>query len=591
MKRKYLIVTLVIGIFFLLTYQNLAANAENLIYKEVTAAPGDTSTELQNLLDFNKHGKYNLTVIIPSGEYLLNKEMRIYSNTTIQADKNAKFLKNHQRGAMLANDLTNDKGGYNTAKNITIMGGIWDSSRVAALDKGTESLRFIHTTDVTIKNLTVSNVPNGSHMITFAGVANGTIENCTLYGYGGTMLKEAIQLDIVHDNIVVPSMQEDHLTYDDLACSNILITGCNIYDYSRAIGSHTSVKGVYHKNITIHNNKLHDLQDTAIKAYNYINLKVSNNTIYNAAMGILVYTYIGNEKGHYLEALGTTKQVPLPANYNIIIKNNTIYDIVKSQSTSTATWGDAIHTIGNSSRPLSGVTIYNNTIRDIGRYGIFLEGTTGSTISRNKVTNTTNSGIYAISGSHYAKINDNILQKTGLLSQNAGGIGLNASKGASILNNSIAYPGKNGIFLYSKSNQSKISNNTITYPGENAIALYSQSNDAEVTSNIIKYYGINGIFTYGIKSANISGNKIYGKNTGNSKDGIHISGDNSKSTKFTVNKNYIKTSRRNAIYVDLAPKAAISNNTIINSIKTAIFLGKGSTNSKLTSNKITISAK
>ncbi|MDF2800975.1 MAG: Parallel beta-helix repeat [Anaerocolumna sp.] len=437
MKRKYCFIMLLLSIMFLSTGKKLMADANDLIYKEVVATPGDTSTELQYLLDFNKDGKYNLIVIIPEGEYLLNKEMRIYSNTSIQADKNAKLLKNHQRGAMIANDLSNDKGGYATTENITISGGIWDSSRIAELNKGTESLRFIHTTNVTIKNATICNVPDGSHMITLAGVANGTIKNCTLYGYNGSMLKEAIQLDIVHDNVIVPSMQEKYLTYDDLACDNILITGCNIYNYSRAIGSHTSVKGVFHKNITIQNNMLHELQDTAIKAYNYINLKVSDNTIYNASMGILVYTYIKNEGKHYLDALETTNQVSLPKDYNITIKNNIIYNIAEANSSKTATWGDAIRTIGVSSRPLSGVTIFNNTIKNVKRYGIFLEGTTTSNISRNDISDTTNSGIYLISGSHNAKIAYNTLQKIGLLNQNSGGIGLNESKKATIINNTL----------------------------------------------------------------------------------------------------------------------------------------------------------
>lgn len=586
MKQKYLFIIILLSVIYLNTNNQYTVNAHELIQKEVVATPGVTSTELQNLLDLNKEGSYALTIIIPAGEYTLNKELRIYSNTTIDADKNAKLLKNHQRGAMLTNDIRNDKGGYETTQNITILGGIWDSSRVARLNKGTESLRFIHATGVTIENATISNVPDGSHMITFAGVKDGTIKNCTLYGYGGTMLKEAIQLDIVHDNIVVPSMQEEFLVYDDLPCYNIVITGCNIYDYSRAIGSHTSIKGVFHRNITIHNNTLHDLQDTAIKAYNYVNLEVSNNTIYNVNLGILVYTYINNENNHYLDALKTTKKASLPTNYNIIIKNNLIYDIKAANSLTQASWGDAIRTIGISSRPLSGVTINDNTIKNTKRYGIFLEGTTQTKISKNNISNTTNNGIYLINGSNQSKIDQNTLEKTGTLKGNSGGIGLYASSMATIISNTITSSGKNGIFLYNKSNDSNITNNIITYPGENAIALYSQSNNAKVTSNIIKYYGLNGIFAYGTKSATIKTNKIYGKTSGNSKDGIHINSDNTNSASFNLYKNYIKTTKRNAIYIDKVPKASISYNTIVNSTKTPIFLGTSSIKSILKSNKI-----
>lgn len=590
MKKRYYALLLLLGILCLVM-NNKTTNADELIYKEVTASQGDTSTELQALLDTNKNGNYNLKVIVPAGEYILNKEIRMFSNTTLQADQNAKFIKNHQRGPMISNDLIGDQGGYNTTKNITIIGGIWDSSRVATLNKGTESLRFIHATGVTIEQATITNVPNGSHMITFAGVKNGTIKNCTLYGYGGTMLKEAIQLDIVHDNIVVPSMQETYLTYDDLPCNNILITGCNIYDYSRAIGSHTSVEGVFHQNITIENNTLHDLLDTAIKAYNYKNLKVSNNTIYNVSMGILVYTYINNEEIHYLKPLTTTTKEPLPTNYNIFITGNTLYDINESKTQNTASKGDAIRTIGSTQRPLSGVTISDNIIKNTKRYGIFLEGTSSSTIANNSITSTLDTGIYAISGSHNAKIMKNTLVKNGSFSKNTGGIAVNASKKATIQSNSITSSGKNGISLYSKSNEAVISNNTITSPGENGIATYTQSNTSKINSNTIKNYRLNGIFLYGSKSATITSNKVYGKTTGNGKNGIHISGDKSKSCKFVVASNYIKTSLRHGIYVEFAPNTSIYKNTIINATKTPIFLDKTSTKSKLTSNKITTTKK
>lgn len=586
MKRKYLFIMLLLSIMYVATSKNLMANANELIYKEVDAIPGDTSLEIQKLLDNNKDGKYNLVVNIPEGEYILNKELRIFSNTSIRADKNALLLKNHQRGAMLANDLSKDTGGYNTTKNITISGGIWDSSPIASLNKGTESLRFIHATDVTVKGATVRNVPDGSHLITFAGVKNGIIKNCSLYGYGGRMLKEAIQLDIVHDKVIVPSMQEKHLVYDDLACDNILVTGCEIYDYSRAIGSHTSIKGVFHKNITIHNNQLHDLQDTALKAYNYINLTVSSNTIYNVNMGILAYTYIKNEDKHYLEALDTTIKEPHPDDYNIIIKNNTLYDIAETISTEVAAWGDAIHTIGSSSRPLTGVDIYNNRIKNVQRCGIFLEGTTGSKITNNSIYKTNNSGIYLIAGSHSAKITYNTLNKTGVLKESTGGLSLNNSNKASILYNNLSYSGKNGISLYNQSNNVKINNNAIVNTGENAIALYNQSNKAIVSSNIIKNYGLNGIFAYETKSANIKTNKIYGKKTDKSKDGIHIIGDNTKKTDFIIYRNYATNTNRNAIYVTKAPKTYISKNVLVNFLKTAIFLGEGSSNSKLKSNKI-----
>ena len=170
---------------FLLFHQTIQAKAarKDMV---VSAKAGDTSAELQKLLDYNKDETYDLTVNIPAGSYDLRNELRIYSNTTIKADPNAKLNKNHQKGSIITNDLSKDKGGYTTSENITIIGGIWDSANISRLNSGTESFRFIHATNITIKDATICNVPQGSHLITFAGVKDSLIDNCTLYGYVGT---------------------------------------------------------------------------------------------------------------------------------------------------------------------------------------------------------------------------------------------------------------------------------------------------------------------------------------------------------------------------------------------------------------------
>ncbi len=185
-----------------------------------------------------------------------------------------------------------------------------------------ESFRFIHASDITIQNATICNVPEGSKLILFAGVRNSIVDGCTLYGYQGSTPKEAIQLDIVHDDVLVPSMQMNEIHYDDLPCDGITITNNEVYDYPRAIGSHTSIKGVFHKNITISNNNFHDITEAAIKAYHYVNVLISNNIITNASAGVIVYTYINDSGIHYMNPLPGTIQEGLPENYHISIEGS-----------------------------------------------------------------------------------------------------------------------------------------------------------------------------------------------------------------------------------------------------------------------------
>lgn len=585
-KLFFMIMILCLSVYFIMTTKT-QADSVTRTDKTLTAHAGDTSTQLQILLDYNKNGAYNLTVKVPAGTFELYKELHIYSHTTILADSGAKFLKEHSRGSMITNDLIGDKGGYTTSTDITINGGFWDSKDIQNQDKGTESFRFIHATNITIKNATICNVPESSHLITFGGVKNGTVENCTLYGYLGSVLKEAIQIDIVHDDVILPSMQSDILKYDDLPCNGITIKNCEIYNYPRAVGSHTSVKGVFHKNIKITGNNFHDLKEAAIKAYNYVNLEVSNNTIKNAGIGVLVYTYIGNEGNHYLDPLSSTVKEALPDNYNILIKDNTISSIHAVKSSTSTLWGDGIRTLGNTERPLSGITLLNNTISDTERYGIFLEYTPGSNITGNKTANTSQNGIYLINQCDNSVISGNTVSKAGIINTNTGGIGLSASKKVSITANTISSPAKNGIFLYSKSILCTISGNSISSPGENGIALYQQSNGAIITANKITNYKLRGIYAYQLGSGTINSNQIYGTAGNNSEDGIRISGDLSSGYYFTLKQNYIKTSNRYGIYISNAPKSYTGGNTIIAAARQAIRLNEGSNNSKIYYNVIT----
>lgn len=586
MAKRFLTCFTLVFAVFLLFHPSLKVHAEpeEVI---VSANPGDNADNIQNLLNFNKYGNYKLTIKIPEGNYYLNNELIIYSNTTIIADPNAHLVKNHQKGSMITNDLTNDKGGYTAASNITISGGIWDSYLLMDKNKGTESFRFIHASDITVKNATICNVPVNSHLITFAGVKNGLIENCKLYGYGGSALKEAIQLDIVHDSVRVPSMQSAYIKYDDTACDGIKITGNEIYNYPRAIGSHTSIKGVFHKNIEISNNNIHDISEAAIKIYNYQDTVVSNNTIKNAAVGVLVYTYLSNGKDHYLEALSNTQKEPLPENYNITIKNNNISDMKQVTTSSGTSWGIGIRTIGCKTRPLKGVTIENNKISHTDRYGMLLQKTPGSLITKNTVESTDQTGIYLIDISDNSTVSDNTLTYNGSpASSPSGGIGLSASAGVLITGNTIKNPRNDGIFLYNKSTSCNINNNKVNSAQGSAIALYKYSNDSTIENNTLNNFVKNGIYASKVSSAVIKNNEIAGI-ANKSNDGICIYGVTTADCNFTVDSNIIDTAGRYGIYLKNAPDSYVGSNQISNIAKNAIYVDIGSDNSKIYFNVIT----
>ncbi|ABX41482.1 Parallel beta-helix repeat [Lachnoclostridium phytofermentans ISDg] len=454
---------------------------QNKIDLDVSVTKNATASEIQQLLDYNKNNVYNLTIRIPYGTYVLDQELRIYSNTTIIVSTGAKLMKNHQRGAMIANDMSKDNGGYSTTENITIDGGIWDSSMIAGYNKGTESFRFIHATNVTVKNATIRNVPDKSHLITFAGVKNGTIENCILFGYNGETLKEAIQLDIVHDNIIVPSMQSSSILYDDLPCDTIVIKDNLIYNFPRGIGSHTSVQGVFHTNITIENNRLHDISEAAIKVYNYTNTNIKNNIIDRAGVGILVYTTIANEEMNYLPALPSTKKQPLPKNYRIVIEGNTIKNMRQYLEGSTLTWGDGIRVIGSKARPLSNVSIRKNKLTKTARYGIFVEYSPNCYIGSNYITDTYRYAI-CVHNSNSGNLYWNQISKAGAKNSYYGGIGVSYTQNLKIYSNKINVTAKNGIYLNSTTRNCNVTWNKITGVAA-AQAIYADTKDGHTVKN------------------------------------------------------------------------------------------------------------
>ncbi len=490
--------------------------------KEITVSSGCSAEEIQAALDANANGQYDkLTVKIPAGTYRLNTTLYVYSNTTIIADQNAilKKMDNHNGkesyGPMLENVIRNDKGGYGNCHDIEIIGGVWDSIEVMKNSVGTESFRFIHCDGVTIKNAVICNVPDGSHLIVLAGSSNVLIDNCEFYGYGsGTTKehKEAVQLDVVHDSVIVPTMQEDLVKWDDLPCKNVTISNCNFHDFSRAIGSHTAVKGVLHENIVISGNTITNMSDTAIKLFNYKNTTVENNCITNCVEGVLVYTDMkGLNSKEYMEPL-SGKVNKLPDDYGIVIRNNEI----KNMKMSGEDWGDAIRIMGSSELPIAGVTVINNLIEDMERYGVYATEAANVMMIANRVEDIARVGLYATTNCKNVTISRNRVQNCG-----GYGIFLGNSLGGAIYGNTVKEAGLtdseqiHGIYVYkcsgtSRANAVFINKNTVEgndRTGSQGIKV-STSDYVSITGNVVRRTKDRGIYVYSCKDAEVVMNQI-----------------------------------------------------------------------------------
>lgn len=494
-----------LGAFFL--------RGEKTVYAEeyvVSVPPGCGAKEIQEALDKNANGQYDkLIVEIPVGTYYLNATLYIYSNTTIEAAPGAVFRKldvnegKHSYGAMLEGKLIDDKGGYGNCHDIAVIGGTWDSVDVMDNSVGTESFRFIHCDNVTVRNVVLCNVPSGSHLLVLAGTSNAVIQGCEFYGYGKYRTddhKEAIQLDIVHNAEIVPTLQADVVMWDDLPCKNVTIQDCFFYDFSRAIGSHTAVEGVLHDNVVISDNTMLNMSDTAIKLFNYKNVIVENNRIMECVEGVLVYTDMtGLSSKEYMPPLSGTVAA-LPDDYNIIIRNNSFQGMKMNGES----WGDAVRVMGSTEIPVKGITVVNNEMESMERYGVFVSDAENVTISANQVSSVGRVGIYATSNCNNITILRNRVQDCG-----GYGIFMANSRGGFICGNTVKEAGLtdseqiHGIYAYKCSgtgseNALYIQKNVVEGNGrEGAQGIKASTSDyVSVTGNVVRKTKDRGIFVY-----------------------------------------------------------------------------------------------
>ena len=514
------------------------------------------------MLDINKYGSYDeLIVTLPKGEYYLDRTIYVYSNTTIKAEAGAKFYKNRAYGAVIEGGILQDKGGYEGCKNVVIDGGLWDGKDIMKLSEGTETFRFIHASNIIIRNAEFSNLPEGSHFIVLAGVKDAMIEYCSFHGYGddGNSKKdpkEAVQLDMVHNVEIVPTFQD--ICWDDLPCKNVTIRNCDFYDYSRAIGSHTAVAGVYHEGIVIQDNTIRDMEDVALRLYQYKDTYVAGNKISNCAGGIVVYTELGNSKkdGYFNPLSG--KVAAAPKNLNVVIEKNTIQDItVKSDG-----YGDAVRISATAELPMSGIAVENNTISNTLRYGIFATTTSELKLCGNSIANTTGYGIILNDNSVNAEILDNQINHTG----NCGMWVADGSVGALIQGNKVAdYSEKEakkyGIAIYqagSKENPTIIRQNEVTNPGtetdQNGIHL-NASDYVEIVENIVHDVAGCGIYVLQSKYCNIYGNEV--SNT--TKKSIYATTDCNQTT---ITNNKVSGAAEESIMIFQAPESVVTGNEV-----------------------------
>lgn len=438
------------------------------------------------------------TVKIPKGTYYISKSLKIKSNTILKADGCTIKAKKGKFNLICTGTTDENKKakGYGKYKNITIKGGKWINTKS---NKNT-SIRLCRGTNITVENIEISG-GSGKHMIEMAAVNNVKIIGCYFHDSAVRNARdkcEAVQLDICSNDSAFKNIK-----YDGTPCKNVTVTQNTFENLSRGVGSHSQLLNNYFDNINITDNAFRNISQECITCINYVNSRVSGNSIKNAGGGILfhysktsnnsIYARISNGKKNY-----TSGQI---SNANSVIENNTVqtvYNSICDKNVGIELYGRNFAnseksadkgTIPKGDYYVSGVTVQKNNITSSG-YGIVL-----SDAKQNKVLGNT------VVGSGFSSSDPKVKSKS------YDGIFLNyASTGNVIEKNNISNCLRNGIFLNRGSSAVTINSNTVASCQEYGIRLYENSKvTGAMKGNAISGCKVGGIDVSGNSGCGVAG--------------------------------------------------------------------------------------
>lgn len=481
----------------------------------------------------NASDTVQLKVVIPAGTYIINRPLKIYSNTWLYME-GATIVRNFSVGFMFRNALQNPAGGYDGERNIIIEGGCFDGNTNSS-STPFSNVRLGHIRNLWINGVEFRDNYNG-HLLEIGGAQNVTIENCSFHEYYGEKEKEAIQLDTMNNKEVFVHFEP----FDDTPCDNVVIKNNKFYDLMRGFGSHSATVGVYYTNVLISGNTFENITSTAMIMQNYKNCLVENNTMTNVGSGIdFKYMTPLEYSGYYAPVSGWNGiSERLNDNANTIIRKNTIDCNVTSYASSP--FGIQLY-----GRKLSGsyyydydykvegVKVADNTITTSGS-AIVLSDTNGIQIKSNTVK---------CDSSGYYQASDLIIVRN--------------SANTSVQSNKVNDGLQSGIYVGDTSSKVTVKDNTCTSSGASGIYVSMNSSDVTVSGNKVKKAGSHGIKITKGASAELSENTVEASGG----YGVIFTGGAGSAKKNTLISN-----KKGGVYADGGVDVIVKGNTLKNNV-------------------------
>lgn len=225
-------------------------------------------------------------LVLSSGTYSLWKTIYIPSNTTIRfADgvtvKSTATTTSGNYGLfVLASPSIMEKSGkyygYNGVHDIKLIGTgtvIFDKEY-----KKNSALLIGHTKNVLIDGITFKNMSGSAHFIELDASQNVIVQNCKFTGSKDTgAIKEAINIDT--PDSITGGFSGTYSGMDKTANDGVVIQNNVFENVPTAVGTHMYSDGHAHKGIKVTGNTIRNCKYYGIRAMNWQNSYITNNTI------------------------------------------------------------------------------------------------------------------------------------------------------------------------------------------------------------------------------------------------------------------------------------------------------------------------
>ncbi|WP_239723723.1 right-handed parallel beta-helix repeat-containing protein [Mammaliicoccus sp. A-M4] len=450
----------------------------------------DSSKGLQDWLDWNNH-RGGGTIILPYGEYLIEKQLTIYRNTTILG-YGAKIIRSGDNRGWLTNLPDGELPyKYEGEGNIKICGLTFDGNH--ELTTNMNGVLLAHGENIVFEDCLFKNVA-GTHAIDLSGCKDVLIKQCSFKGQRDAVdgNKEAIQVSIASKDGIGEQYSS---SFDSTPSVNVVVENCyfgpseEFGGWATAIGDHFSVYDKWVSNVRISNNFIEGTTDYALRVYKFKNTTLSGNIINNCNGGIFATpTPGGYLSSHNAEGVQTGEA---QSGEDLKLINNTITNI-QTNGIHVSAYPNKIDEETNES--FSFVDIKDNTIRNCQRVGIYVPESDRVKITGNSVDKV-NVGIQSY-GTWQLLVSNNIVSNTNTIgifvSNNKKLESGSVQNHATITGNQVYNTGQDGIRVSEGAIYIKVDNNDISNYGLDATQswiiagiYYVDVHNGSITNNIL----------------------------------------------------------------------------------------------------------